>query len=173
MSSVVVCGLMCSIINCFFCLGAYLTENPHDNHVNYVRYRSTDFVLESTLQRTEKQLLLQQQSILPSKDLCNHVNYVRYRSTGFFIESTLQRTEKQLLLQQQSILPNKDWCNQTHFSHYLRLKKRTFYLATTSVYLFVTRSATLCHRPGHLSIFFFLWNLVSEYFNTDVSSKMS
>jgi hypothetical protein len=31
-SSVVVCGLMCSIIKCFFCLVAYFTENPHDNH---------------------------------------------------------------------------------------------------------------------------------------------
>jgi len=38
MASVVVCGLMCSIIKCVFCLGAYLTENPHDNHGNYVRY---------------------------------------------------------------------------------------------------------------------------------------
>ena len=78
MSSVVVCVLMCSIIKCFFCLGAYLTENPHDNHVNYVRYPSTDFVLESTLQRTEKQLLLQQQSILPNKDWCNQTHFSHY-----------------------------------------------------------------------------------------------
>jgi len=132
MLSVVLCGLMCSIIKCFLCLGAYLTENPQDNHDNYVRYSSTDFVLESTLQRTEQQLLPQQQGLLSSKELCN----------------------------------------QTHFSHYLRSKKRTSNVATTSFYLFVSRSATLCHRPIHLSIFF-LWNLVWDYFYTDVSSKMS
>jgi hypothetical protein len=58
MSSVVVCGIMCSIIKCFVCLGAYLTENPHDNHDNYVRHSSTEFVLESTLQRSEQQLII-------------------------------------------------------------------------------------------------------------------
>jgi len=33
-----------SVITCFLCLGAYLTENPHDSQGNYVRYSGTDFV---------------------------------------------------------------------------------------------------------------------------------